>query len=69
MSQNIEVTTIPALLKTADIRHNQTKLAKLLGINRGSLRKHLFDEDGKDHFVVYRDDKLVVYTPIKPSNV
>lgn len=45
-----EVKTVPDLL--VDVRGNQSELARRLNVNRGTLRKYLYDKDAKFHAIV-----------------
>lgn len=43
--------TIDGLLSTKMFRHNQSELARTLGINRSTLSRYIDDTEGKHHFV------------------
>lgn len=64
-----KITTIHALLRTELVRHNQTYLTQLLGVNRGTVRKYMHDEGGLHHEVKITDDGYEVFINIsnKPS--
>lgn len=55
----INTYTILELLLTPTIRGNQTVLAKLLKINRSTLRKYLDDTTNANHVVLVNDNKYV----------
>ena len=57
--KKLPVYTISELLATPAIQHNQTRLAKLLHITRGSLRKYMRDTDNKFHSVLFIDGKYI----------
>lgn len=59
--------TIPALLSNRFYRNNQSLLAKDMGINRGTLRKYMNDDDGAFHHVKIslneeKDEMMELYT-------
>lgn len=53
----MEQNTIPALLSNRFYRGNQSLLAKEMGINRGTLRKYMNDEEGDYHVVIFKPSK------------
>lgn len=56
--------TIDDLLRTRYYKNNQSKLAKHLKVNRGTLRKYIHDLDGKHHFVKARVDGIHLFTNV-----
>ena len=53
--------TVDKLLLTKSISGNQTELAKLLNVNRGTLRG-LIGDDGERHEIRYKDKKYQLMT-------
>jgi hypothetical protein len=46
-----KLVTVKDMLRTRDLKHNQADLAKMLGVNRGTLRKYMNDELGERHCI------------------
>jgi len=55
----VNMYTIRDLLYTPALKGNQTTLAKLLNINRTTLRKYKDDTDNARHVIFMRNDKYV----------
>ena len=53
--------TLNQLLLTKEYRGNQSLLSRELGINRGTLRKYLTDEEGENHHINTVDGKYVMF--------
>ncbi len=54
--------TIYDLLSNHYYNHNQSLLAKDLGVNRGTFRKYMNDKDGVFHFVKGGADNMELFT-------
>jgi hypothetical protein len=50
---------IPQMLQSKSIRYNQSKLAVILNINRGTLRKYMNDSEGLEHVIVGVGNKFI----------
>jgi hypothetical protein len=50
--------TVSGMLFTKEIRCNQSKLAKMLGVNRGTLRKYMDDPNGVNHCIRLYEGKV-----------
>lgn len=62
----LNVYTIRELLYTPAIKGNQTTLARLLKINRGTLAKYMVDIDNTRHIVILQDDKYILMSTTNP---
>ncbi len=51
--------TVKDLLLTGTVRGNLSKLALLLKVNRGTLRKYMDDTDNHRHFIWYIEGKYI----------
>jgi hypothetical protein len=54
--------TIQDLLRTKMYRHNQSFLARELGLNRGTFRKYMNDEAGDFHLIKDTNGTLELFT-------
>lgn len=62
---NEEIYTIDELSKSIEIKYNETRLSKLLHINRGTLRKYRDDMSGKYHCIRFIDNKYKFFALLR----
>jgi hypothetical protein len=53
-----KLVTVYDLLLTKELAHNQADLAKMLGVNRGTLRKYMHDVRGRRHCIRVYEGKV-----------
>ena len=56
-----EIYSIPYLLKQDSIKHNKSKLAKVLKICRNTITKYENDKESKKHIFIKINDKYVFF--------